>query len=60
MGWGHSGLDAMRLADAQIGRPYSGWGTWIENPSSGKMITVGTPGLGVRHPDGKSSGWENR
>jgi hypothetical protein len=23
----------------------------------GKMITVGTPGLGVRHPDGKSPGW---
>jgi hypothetical protein len=22
------------------------------------MITVGTPGLGVRHPDGKSSGWK--
>jgi hypothetical protein len=26
----------------------------------GKMITVGTPGLGVRQPDGKSSGWKNR
>jgi hypothetical protein len=24
------------------------------------MITVGTPGLGVRQPDGKSSGWKNR
>jgi hypothetical protein len=22
------------------------------------MITVGTPGLGVRHPDGKPSGWK--
>jgi hypothetical protein len=54
MGWGHSGLDAMRLADAQIGRPYSGWGTWIENPSSGKMITVGTPGLGVPTVDENS------
>jgi hypothetical protein len=28
----------------------SGWKT--------EMITVGTPGLGVRHPDGKSSGWK--
>jgi hypothetical protein len=26
--------------------------------NSKNMITVGTPGLGVRHPDGKSSGWE--
>jgi hypothetical protein len=24
------------------------------------MITVGTPGLGVRQPHGKSSGWEIR
>jgi hypothetical protein len=50
--WTHAGGGRPDRASLQWMGVFNRKPIWMGNRLDGKMITVGTPGLGVRHPHG--------